>query len=137
MKSSFNPDEFALNINRRTFLGRAAYGLGGMALASLLNPNLIGGDQGVVDGKWRGMINPPHYPVKAKRIIHLCMAGGPSHLESFDYKPKLKELHGQPFPESFTKGQQIAQLQGAELKALGPVFDFKKCGESGQEISTI
>jgi hypothetical protein len=129
MNLPFNPDEFALSINRRTFLGRAAYGLGGMALASLLNP--------LSSGRAQGVIKAPHFPPKAKRIIHLCMAGGPSHLESFDYKPKLKELNGKAFPESFTKGQQIAQLQNAELKALGPVFDFKKYGQSGQEISSI
>src|ERR671918_312329 len=115
MKSSFNPDKFALSINRRSFLGRAAYGLGGMALASLLNPKLIGAPA-IAE---KGLAKPPHFPIKAKRIIHLCMAGGPSHLESFDFKPKLKELNDKPFPESFTKGQQIAQLQNAELKALG------------------
>src|SRR4051794_25616558 len=98
MKAPFNPEEFALNINRRTFLGRAAYGLGGMALASLLNPQLTSSAQSVSDRKWKGVINPPHGQVKAKRVIHLCMAGGPSHLESFDYKPKLKEMDGKAFP---------------------------------------
>src|SRR4029434_8109373 len=101
----FDSGTFQQSINRRTFLGRAAYGLGGMALASLLNPKLIGATQPATEGKWRGIINPPHYPVRAKRIIHLCMAGGPSHLETFDFKAKLKELDGKPFPESFTKGQ--------------------------------
>ena len=57
-------------------------------------------------------------PPKAKRIIYLYMAGGPSHLETFDYKPKLAEMHGQPMPESFTKGQPIAQLQGQKLDLL-------------------
>jgi hypothetical protein len=136
MNPSFDSECFALSVNRRTFLGRAACGLGGLALASLMNPKLIGGTQ-AADGKWKGIVHPPHFPIKAKRIIHLCMAGGPSHLESFDYKPKLKELDGKPFPESFTKGQQIAQLQGAELKALGPVCEFKKHGQSGQEISAF
>jgi hypothetical protein len=75
--------------------------------------------------------------VKAKRIIHLCMAGGPSHLESFDFKPELKALSGKPFPESFTKGQQLAQLQGAQLIARGPFVDFAKYGSSGQEISSL
>ena len=56
---------------------------------------------------------------KAKRVIFLCMAGGPSHLETFDYKPKLDELNGKAMPESFTKGQPIAQLQGKELKVQG------------------
>src|SRR5689334_22024208 len=104
MNSNFNFEEFQKSINRRTFLGRAAYGLGGIALASLLNPRLIGSvaqaAEGAADGRWRGLVNPPHYPVRAKRIIHLCMAGGPSHLESFDWKPELKRLHDQPFPES-------------------------------------
>ena len=67
------------------------------------------------------------------------MAGGPSHLETFDFKPKLKELHGKPMPKSFTEGQQIAQLQGKanELKILGPQHEFAKYGKSGQEISTV
>ena len=55
---------------------------------------------------------------RAKRVICLYMAGGPSHLETFDYKPKLAEMHGQPMPESFTKGQPIAQLQGAKADLL-------------------
>jgi hypothetical protein len=65
------------------------------------------------------------------------MAGGPSHLETFDYKPELKWIHGQPFPESFTKGQQLAQLQNTELKARGPFVDFKKYGQCGHEISDL
>ena len=134
----FDSPEFQHGINRRTFLGRAAYGLGGIALASLLNPRMTGGVANAEEIKrWHGIVNPPHFPIKARRVIHLCMAGGPSHLETFDYKPKLKELHGQPFPESFTKGQQLAQLQNAELKARGPFCEFKKWGKSGQEISTL
>jgi hypothetical protein len=135
----FDPEKFALSINRRTFLRNAAYGLGGLALASILDPALLRGAQGAIKhgGKWHGIVNPPHYPIRARRIIHLCMAGGASQLESFDYKPKLKELNGKPFPESFTKGQQLAQLQGAELKARGAFCEFKKYGKSGQEISTL
>jgi hypothetical protein len=130
--------EFETSINRRTFLGRAAFGLGGLALASLLDPKLLlAGDAPAPGARWRGIVNPTHFPVKTKRVIHLCMAGGPSHLESFDYKPKLKELHGKPFPDSFTKGQQLAQLQNTELKARGPFCEFRKLGQSGQEISEI
>src|SRR6478752_7548674 len=93
--------EFQLNINRRTFLGRAAYGLGGMALACLLEPKLVGAAPSSPEPEhWRGIIHPPHFPVRAKRVIHLCMAGGPSHLESFDFKPELKRINDQPFPES-------------------------------------
>ena len=59
--------------------------------------------------RWLGAVNPLHHAPKAKRVIYLCMAGGPSHLETFDHKPKLAEMHGKPMPESFTKGKQIAQ----------------------------
>src|SRR5438093_13663247 len=75
--------------------------------------------------------------MKARRVIHLCMAGGPSHLESFDFKPKLKELHGQPFPDSFTQGQQLAQLQNTKLVARGPFCESRKWGQAWQEISTL
>jgi len=76
-----------------------------------------------------------HHPAKVKRIIHLCMAGGPSHLETFDYKPALEAHHGQPMPESFTAGEQIAQLQDQELKVNGPTFKFSRHGQSGMEIT--
>ncbi|MDB6038885.1 MAG: hypothetical protein JWM99_2726 [Verrucomicrobiales bacterium] len=126
--SSFRTD-------RRTFLSLAAYGLGGMALASLFNDEAFGSTNKIAHGS--GIIDPPHCPVRAKRVIHLCMAGGPSHLESFDFKPKLKSMHDQPFPESFTMGQQLAQLQNVTLKARGPFTKFKKYGRSRQEISEL
>ncbi|MBI1928545.1 DUF1501 domain-containing protein, partial [Candidatus Poribacteria bacterium] len=131
-------DNKKLRLTRRTFLGRTAQGIGSLALASLLNPSLLmaAGDIGEEKvQKWHGVITTPHFPPKAKRVIHLCMAGGPSHLETLDYKPKLAEMSGQPMPESFTKGQPIAQLQGQQLKCLAPTYAFNKCGESGQEIS--
>src|SRR6266404_7169496 len=133
-----NFDQFQLDINRRTFLSQSAYGLGGLALACLLEPKLTGSARAATATKaWKGIIDPPHFPVRARRVIHLCMAGGPSHLESLDYKPELKRIHGQPFPESLTKGQQLAQLQNATLKARGPFVEFKKHGQSGQEISDL
>jgi len=111
-------------------------GLGAMALASLLNPAKALA-AAAPDQKWRGIIHPLHFAPKAKRVIFLCMAGGPSHLETLDYKPKLAELNGKPMPESFTAGQQIAQLQGQKLNCFAPQFAFAKVGKSGQEISTI
>ena len=63
------------------------------------------------------------------------MSGGPSHLETFDYKPQLDALDGQPMPESFTRGQPIAQLQGQELKVQGHLTKFAQHGASGQWIS--
>src|SRR5262244_1465926 len=117
MKPLRDTDHFSLQIARRTFLSRSAYGLGGLALGCLLNPKLLAGESARPSGGWKGIVNSPHFPVRAKRVIHLCMAGGPSHLESFDYKPELKKINDQPFPESFTKGQQLAQLQNTQLKA--------------------
>ncbi|HEY6166959.1 MAG TPA: DUF1501 domain-containing protein [Verrucomicrobiae bacterium] len=134
MKTSFDPQAFALSVNRRAFLKQSAYGLGGIALASLLDPKLIGSAQAA---GYPGAIRTPHFPVKAKRVIHLCMAGGPSHLETLDWKPELKKLDGQPFPESFTKGQQLAQLQNAVLKARGPFVEFQKHGTNGVELSDL
>jgi hypothetical protein len=110
-----------------------------MALASLMQPGqtLATDSSKSPAGSWKGVIQPLHHPPKAKRIIWLYMAGGMSHLDTFDHKPKLTELHGQPMPESITKGQQIAQLQGAKLNCFAPQHPFQKWGQSGQEFSSI
>src|SRR5262249_16520221 len=89
---------------RRTFLGHAARGVGGLALASLLAPHAFAEKKPDAD-KWTGVVHPLHHAAKAKRVIWLCMAGGPSHLETFDHKPKLAEMNGKRMPESFTKGR--------------------------------
>ncbi len=122
-------------LNRRSFLNRASTGIGAVALASLLNDSYAA----VADKKWTGVIGKPHLPQKAKCVIHLCMAGGPSHLETLDYKPKLAEMNGKAMPKSITEGQPIAQLQGSRnnLKCLGPQHEFKNFGKSGQHISSI
>src|SRR5262249_25895422 len=117
---------------RRAFLGRAAAGIGTMALASLLNPFEAAAASGNPLASL-GEINPLHFPPKAKRVIWLYQAGGPSHLETFDSKPQLAKQNGKPMPESFTKGQPIAQLQGAKLNCFAPQFGFKRYGKSGQE----
>src|SRR5579864_7708546 len=121
---------------RRTFLGQTSAGIGLAALNSLLNPRLLGAAQSG-SRQSKGVVNPLDFVPKAKTVIYLYQAGGPSHLETFDYKPKLAEMTGKPMSESFTEGQPIAQLQGQQLKCLGPTHPFQKCGKSGQEISTI
>lgn len=120
-------ERLKLDADRRTFLRRSLTGLGSFALAALL-PKAKAGP---------GVIQPLHHPARIKRVIFLTMAGGPSHLETFDYKPKLAEMHGKPMPDSITKGQPIAQLQGAKLNCFAPQHPFRKYGKSGQEISTI
>jgi hypothetical protein len=138
--SSFDSTAHALSVNRRTFLTQSAYGLGGIALA-LLQSKLAAATAGGVAPKlppgWDGALKQAHFPVKAKRVIFLCMAGGPSQHETFDWKPKLKELDGQPFPDSFTKGQQLAQLQNTVLKARGSFTEFHKHGKAGIEVSDL
>ena len=123
---------------RRTFLGRTAQGVGGLALASLLNPTLLSAAAAVGrKDKWTGVVSPLHYPQKVKRVIWLSMAGGPSHLETFDYKPKLAKMHGEPMPASFTTGKPIAQLQGQKLVCYGPQHGFKKFGRNDTEICEL
>ncbi len=85
-----------MRATRRSFLGSASAGIGALALGSLLRPDALRADVSVP--RWEGVINPPHYKPRAKRIIHLYMAGGPSHLETFDHKPKLAEMNGKPMP---------------------------------------
>ena len=129
-----NPEYFATRLNRRSFLNNVSVGVGSLALTSMLGP------AGLAKPAKRsslGVINPLHFAPRAKRVIHLCMAGGPSHLETLDYKPKLAEMDGKPMPRSITDGQPIAQLQGnKELKCLGPQHEFKEFGQSSQSISS-
>ncbi len=118
-------------LSRRVFLSSAGLGLGSVALASLLHRDSHAAE------KSRGLAGVPHHAPTAKRVIHLYMSGGPSHLETFDFKPELDRLDGKPMPESFTEGQPIAQLQGAKLRVQGHLSNFKKHGQSGQWISNF
>ena len=132
------------NAKRRTFLRRSGVGLGAIALSSLAM-RAVGGEQtqhdarsstGNASATGRATANGlPHISPRVKRVIFLCMAGGPSHLETFDFKPELARLDGQPMPESFTRGQPIAQLQGQKLKVQGPLTKFKRYGRSGEYVS--
>lgn len=125
---------------RRAFLGQTSLGLGGLALASLCGQTAAGAStDGHAARAGLGVlpevVGLPHFPPRVKRVIFLYMAGGPSHLETFDPKPKLAELDGQPMPESFTAGQPIAQLQGQQLVCQAPLAKFRPWGQSGQMIS--
>jgi hypothetical protein len=120
-------------IARRTFLAGSGVSLGAMALSNLLARSL----PAAINERSRGVIQPLHHPPKIKRVIWLYMSGGPSHLETFDYKPELARRDGEPMPASITQGQPIAQLQGrSQLKIMGPMFNFARHGKSGQEISS-
>jgi len=126
--------EQSMAATRRAFLGRTSGGLAIAALAGLFQSE---NSTMATDGLPAGINSAPHFPAKAKRVIFLCMAGGPSHLESFDYKPGLEQMHGKPMPESYTANQPIAQLQGQKLVCQAPLIPFKRFGESGQQIAEI
>ncbi|MEQ1860373.1 MAG: DUF1501 domain-containing protein [Chthoniobacteraceae bacterium] len=117
-----------LEQTRRTFLGRTAQGVGAVALASLLGQRKLLAATGAA---------PLGFKPKAKRVIWLSMAGGPSHLELFDFKPKLAAMDGMPMPESMTAGQQVAQLQGQKLVCFGPQSKFRRYGQCGAELSEL
>lgn len=129
----------AQRLTRRSFLGGTSVGLGSIALNALMSKDSAAQE---IDKKQSrsgmlpaGISGTPHFPAKVKRVIFLCMAGGPSHLETFDYKPVLDKMNGKPMPESYTKGQPIAQLQNQALKCQGHLTKFKQYGENGQWIS--
>ncbi|RLS82400.1 MAG: DUF1501 domain-containing protein [Planctomycetota bacterium] len=129
----FNEEQRLREITRRHFFRDCRVGLGSMALGSLLaaEKTLAAEVQpaGFVPGS-RGL----QWPAKAKSVIFLFMAGGPSQLELFEPKPKLQELSGQVIPESYVKGKRFAFIK-SDAKLLGTVRKFAAHGESGAVIS--
>ncbi len=128
-----NTDQAALAYRtRRQFFKDCTVGLGSLGLASLLDDRLL------ADAPADDPLAPrkPHFPGKAKHIIYFHMAGAPSTLDLFDYKPKLIELTGKPCPESYIRGQQFAFIKGTP-KLLGSPHKFARYGQSGQELSSI
>ena len=108
-----------LDITRRHFFGQAGFGIGAAALTSLFKPNLFA-----------------QSPAKCKNVIYLFMAGAPSQLDLFDYKPALMKFDGQPCPEELIKGERFAFIKGVP-KLLGSPHHFAKCGQSGAELSVL
>src|SRR5262249_55820769 len=115
---------------RREFIRDGFCGFGGLALASLLHQEELRAGTRAVDAL---APRPPHHPAQARAVIFLFMAGGPSHLETFDPKPLLNELHGQPRPQEF--GEAKYQFVRKNAKLLGTRRTFRKYGESGIEVS--
>ncbi|HVX61919.1 MAG TPA: DUF1501 domain-containing protein [Pirellulales bacterium] len=119
---------------RRHFFSQCGLGLGSLALAGLLS-----GEQsaaGAITGDSPLAPKPGHFPAKAKRVIYLFMAGGPSQLELLDFKPKLQELDGQVVPPSYTKNKRFAFIKG-DAKLLGTRRKFSRHGQCGAEISEL
>ncbi|MEY3173957.1 MAG: hypothetical protein RLZZ436_1871 [Planctomycetota bacterium] len=132
------PDEQFRNlIARRAFVGRSAMGAGSMALASLLSAEKTRAGEQVQASALGGQPGLPHFPAKAKRVIWLFQNGAPTHVDLFDYKPKLRELHGQPLPPGYAEGRRFSTMTGAAdgKLMLAPVEPFRQRGESGAWVS--
>ena len=116
--------------SRRHFLRKCTLGLGGIALGSLLGCTERSAATHVES------YTPPPLAARARRVIYLHMAGAPSQLETFDYKPDLQKLHGQDCPPSLLRGKRFAFIQGTP-KMLGPQTDFARYGQSGAYVSDL
>ncbi len=132
-----NPADARLALQtRRHFFNRCGVGLGGMALGALLNQGrALGREPALVDPL---AVRPGHFPARAKNVIFLFMAGGPSQFELLDYKPELQKRHGQPIPESFLKGKRFAFMNTFAKeppKLLATRRRFAQKGSSGAWVS--
>ncbi len=127
--------EYGFNFNRRHFLSKISLGIGSLALGSLLMPDLFSGKSNE-DDLAAGI---PHFAPKAKRIIYLFQNGAPSQLESFDYKPKLREMMGQELPSSIRGNQRLTGMTAnqSSFPLAGSFVDFKQYGESRAWISDL
>src|SRR5271156_6517911 len=117
-------------IARRWFLGQCGIGLGAMAMNQLLNTSVLSASENPLAPK------QPPFPAKAKSVIFLFMAGAPSHLEIFDFKPQLAKFDGTLPPAELLKGYRAAFIN-PNSKLLGPKFKFAKYGQSGAEVSEL
>jgi hypothetical protein len=131
-------NEYHALMTRRRFFGRAAAGIGGVALASLLNERLFAAavdPANAIGGALPGL----HFAPKAKRVIYLFMSGGPSHIDLFDYKPQLRAHHGQELPGSVRMGQRVTGMTAGQssFPCVAPMFEFKQHGQTGTWISEL
>jgi hypothetical protein len=128
--NQFNP------LNRRDFLGRFAMGLGGAALAGMMNREAAASEN---PNPFKGILPAPHLVPKANRIIYLFMSGGPSQLDLFDYKPLLNRMNGQDLPASVRMGQRLTGMSGnqATLPLAGSIFKFAQHGKCGAWVSDL
>ena len=126
------------DLTRRHFFSRCSVGLGSIALSSLLSDRVLARD--VQKPKMQNPLQPKrtHFPAKAKNVIYLFMAGGPSQLDLFEHKPKLNALNGQPIPESYTAGKRFAFMDSSHrTNLLGTKFNFAQHGQSGAWVSNL
>lgn len=125
-----------LTTQRRKFLLGSGYGIGAAALNTLWNPGLVG------TASAAGQSNPglpqfPNFAPKAKRIIYMFMAGGPSHIDTFDYKPEMRKFHGKELPESVRQGQRLTGMTSGQksFPCVAPMFEFERFGQHGTWVN--
>ena len=113
--------------DRRTFLTRSGTALGAAALTSLINPRAFAAP----------LPFGQHFRPKARRVIYLFLAGGPSHIDMFDYKPALRKLHGTELPDSIRGGQRITGRTSGQknFPCVAPMFEFKQFGKNGTWVN--
>src|SRR5690348_12374992 len=117
--------EEELQLTRRYFFGKASAGLGIAALASLLRAESTPGA-----GANAAMAGLPHFPAKAKRVIYLFQSGGPSQMELFDYKPRLKDFEKTELPDSVRMGQRLTGMTSTQTSfPVAPsIYQFQQHG---------
>lgn len=122
--------------SRREFLNRFGLGVGGVALADLLTRSTALAAAPQPD---HGVVTTLHHPARAKRVIYLFMSGGPSQLETFDYKPVLNQRQGEQLPDSVRMGQRLTGMSGnqSSLPLAGSIFKFSQHGRSGAYLSEL
>lgn len=128
--------ENSLGYSRRRFLERAGMGFGSVALADILSRS---SGALAAAGETGGMLPRTHLAAKAKRVIYLFQSGGPSHIDTFDYKPLLNQKHGEQLPDSVRGGQRLTGMSGNQtsLPLAGSPFEWKQHGECGAWVSSI
>ncbi len=124
-------------LTRRDLLANSRRPLGAAALAAIAgSPAQIAAATAETNG---GLADMPHFPQKAKRVIYLFMCGGPSHIDTWDYKPALRNIHGQELPDSVRNGQRITTMTSGQkaFPCVAPMFKFRQYGQNGTWLSEI
>ncbi|HEU0176740.1 MAG TPA: DUF1501 domain-containing protein [Blastocatellia bacterium] len=133
--------EFDLYLTRRQLFGLGAKGIGVAALASLFKQEGFSfvENEASRDPKTGGLVGLPHYAPKVKRVIFLHQSGGPSQIETFDYKPTLEKLHGTELPDSVRRGQRITGMTSGQsaFPCVKSLFKFEQCGQAGTWVSEL
>lgn len=126
-------------LTRRKLLQLGARGLGALGAASLLNPGLSAAPSPSASGGFSGTLEGPHFKPKAKRVIYLFFSGGPSHIDMYDYHPKMREIHGIELPDSIRNGQRITGMTSGQksFPCVAPMFEFSRHGQNGSWFSEI